>query len=215
MRGGLADVVTLPSLVVACSASLAAGLASTSSAGLLVGGRLARVRRGPARVSRPRFSRRGHTSVAARLVDGRVDGPLLVDLLTSALAGGAQPAAALQAVVDALALDSTAPLAQVSARLLLGADAAVAWTPLLDDESWRPLALTMCRAAASGTRSTEPLHALARDLRAQHRATATETARAAVVRAVLPLGVCFLPAFVLLGIVPALVGLASSVLSTA
>jgi hypothetical protein len=41
---------------------------------------------------------------------------------------------------------------------------------------------------------------------------ATEAARSAGVRAVAPLGLCFLPAFVLVGVVPTVVGLATAAL---
>jgi pilus assembly protein TadC len=68
------------------------------------------------------------------------------------------------------------------------------------------------RSSTSGTHAVDLLGSLADEMRREQRLAATEAARRAGVRAVLPLGVCFLPAFVLLGIVPTLVGLAGSVL---
>ena len=44
-------------------------------------------------------------------------------------------------------------------------------------------------------------------------AEATRRARRAGVLAVVPLGICFLPAFVLLGVVPAIIGLAAPLLA--
>lgn len=137
---------------------------------------------------------------------------LLVDLLAAALSAGSSPSHALQAVVDALPADEVAPLRPVAATLWLGAEPSSAWAGLLDDDGLRPLAVAMTRSSTSGTHAADLLGSLADEMRRQHRLAATEAARRAGVRAVLPLGVCFLPAFVLLGVVPTLVGLAGSVL---
>jgi pilus assembly protein TadC len=198
-------MVVAPVLAAVTVALLVRGVGSARGAR-----RLAHLRR---RVRRTRGARRSQSDAPDRPVAAQVPPALLADLLAGAVAAGALPAAALQAVVEALVLDAGDPLAMVSARLALGADPSVAWAPLLAHDGWRPLAVTMRRAATAGTQSADALRALASDLRDQRRAAATEAARAASVRAVLPLGTCFLPAFVLLGIVPALVGLASSVLA--
>ncbi len=199
------DVVVAPVLAAVSAALLVHGAGSARAAR-----RLALLRRP---VPRTRGASWSASDAPDRPVDSQVPPALLADLLAGAVAAGALPTAALQAVVEALALDAGDPLTVVSARLALGADPSVAWAPLLDHDGWRPLAMTMRRAATSGTQSADALRALAADLREQRRSAATEAARAAAVRAVLPLGTCFLPAFVLLGIVPALVGLASSVLT--
>jgi pilus assembly protein TadC len=70
----------------------------------------------------------------------------------------------------------------------------------------------MVRAAASGAPVAETLTRLADDSRAAARVAAVTAARRVGVQVVAPLGLCFLPAFVLLGIVPVIAGLAADVL---
>ena len=135
-------------------------------------------------------------------------------MLAAALSAGSSPAHALQAVVDALPAEEIAPLRPVAAALWLGAAASSAWAVLLDDDALRPVAVAMTRSSSSGTHAADLLGSLADQMRREQRLAATEAARRAGVRGVLPLGVCFLPAFVLLGVVPTLVGLAGSVLVT-
>jgi pilus assembly protein TadC len=96
----------------------------------------------------------------------------------------------------------------------LGADPAQAWLTLAREPALASLARAVARAAHSGTALTPTLARLARDQRRSTYAAATVRARAAGVRAVAPLGLCFLPAFVLLGIVPAVAGIASTMLSS-
>ncbi|MCU1692975.1 MAG: hypothetical protein JWM64_2066, partial [Frankiales bacterium] len=55
---------------------------------------------------------------------------------------------------------------------------------------------------------------LAAEARASATARAEQRARRAGVLAVAPLGLCFLPAFVLLGVVPVVVGLAGPLLAS-
>ena len=64
----------------------------------------------------------------------------------------------------------------------------------------------MLRAAESGASVADAMARLADDLRLSSRAAVEARARAVGVRAALPLGVCLLPAFVLLGVVPLVAG---------
>jgi len=134
----------------------------------------------------------------------------LAEAVDATLSAGATPAAAVGAVVDSLPESAAVRLRPVAAALALGATPAQAFAPLLDDGELRPVAAALRRAAAAGSRAAESLHTDAAVLRDERRALATAAAHRAGVRAVVPLGVCFLPAFVLLGIVPNLVGLAAS-----
>jgi len=79
--------------------------------------------------------------------------------------------------------------------------------------------LEAIRALAAFSRRTgAPLGELARteaaEQRARARAVARETAETLGVRLMLPLGACILPAFLLIGVVPMLIGLLSSTTST-
>jgi pilus assembly protein TadC len=69
----------------------------------------------------------------------------------------------------------------------------------------------MTRAALSGAPVADVLSRLADDARREVRASSTAAARRVGVQAVAPLGLCFLPAFVFLGIIPVVAGLAGQV----
>ena len=77
---------------------------------------------------------------------------------------------------------------------------------------WRRLERAVARAAERGAPLADVLAALAADERDRSRWAAEETARQAGVRAVGPLAACFLPAFVLVGVLPVVVGVAGTVL---
>jgi pilus assembly protein TadC len=77
------------------------------------------------------------------------------------------------------------------------------------------VASTARRSAESGVRLARGFEVLADELRADSRAAAAARAQRAGVWAIAPLGLCFLPAFACLGIVPVIVGIAHGVLSQA
>jgi Flp pilus assembly protein TadB len=80
------------------------------------------------------------------------------------------------------------------------------------DAGWLRLSRALERALASGAPLAEVLVGLAADERERTRWAAEEAARRVGVRAVGPLAACFLPAFVLVGVVPVVVGVAGAVL---
>jgi Flp pilus assembly protein TadB len=138
-----------------------------------------------------------------------LDSAVLLELCAAACLGGVSPARAVELLVDALPVADGEVLRATAAAVSLGASPEQAWAPLRDDPRLRPLAVAMSRSGTTGAQLAEQLRSSARDLRAERASATTEAARRAGVRAVLPLGGCFLPAFVLLGVVPTLVGLAS------
>jgi len=69
------------------------------------------------------------------------------------------------------------------------------------------MAVVLCRASLSGASPAPMLDALAVDQRERQRLAGEAAARRAGVAMVAPLGLCFLPAFVLLGVVPLVAGL--------
>ncbi|WP_076478888.1 type II secretion system F family protein [Williamsia sterculiae] len=104
-------------------------------------------------------------------------------------------------------------LRRASDMLALGADAAEAWAvPASADPSAQALGAMARRSARAGS---SPASGLA-ELAESERATAQDSAAAAAERAGVaisgPLGLCFLPAFICLGIVPVVIGLAGDVL---
>ncbi|MCC9307543.1 type II secretion system F family protein [Kitasatospora sp. RB6PN24] len=138
--------------------------------------------------------------------------PLTADLLAACLGSTASPEQAAEAVARTVGEPMEGRLSAVAAEIALGAPPAACWerfgqhcAPL------GPLARCLIRTTLSGSPPAMPLQGLA----ASHRAAAQRAAHARVKRAgvlaTVPLGLCFLPAFVLIGIVPVMVGLVASI----
>jgi hypothetical protein len=154
-----------------------------------------------------RQHRRGLPADASRV-------PLLLDLLAAALRSGQPISSALVAVAPLAGTRLAAQLRQVGGLLRLGADPVRAWASLTDS-ALAPVASTGRRSAESGVRLARGFELLAIELRDDARATAVARAHRAGVWAVAPLGLCFLPAFACLGIIPVIVGIAHGVLNEA
>jgi pilus assembly protein TadC len=140
------------------------------------------------------------------------DLPQVVDLLGVALAAGAAPSTALAAVAAAVEGPVAQVLATIWHSLVLGRDPVRVWQEVAQRPGLAALGRAMARAVESGASVGDALHRLAEDLRSVSRAEAEGRARAVGVRAAVPLGVCLLPAFILLGIVPLVVGTVGSLL---
>lgn len=152
----------------------------------------------------------GRAEPAARRAEREAmqrDLPHVVRLLGSALAAGASPVEALGAVAAALPGPGAERLARVAARLRLGADPAEVWRTLSDEPALAPLGRALVRAQTTGAPVVATVARLADDLARHARAEVEDRARAVGVKAALPLGLCLLPAFVLIGIVPLVGGL--------
>ena len=132
--------------------------------------------------------------------------PLAVDLLAACLAAGQAPGAALDEVAAAVDAPLRDELREVSARLRLGADPVAVWRDVAAHPQLGGWGRTVLRAVDSGASVAAAMAAQADDLRLAARGRMEARARAVGVRAALPLGVCLLPAFVLLGVVPLVAG---------
>jgi pilus assembly protein TadC len=137
------------------------------------------------------------------------DLPVATDLLAACLASGASPPAALATVGRAVGGALGSRLERLSSVLLLGADPAAAWRSLASHPELGRVARAVVRSLDTGAPVAPALERAARDLRARRRSTAEAAARAVAVKAVAPLGLCFLPAFLLVGIVPTVWGMAA------
>ncbi|MFI0486468.1 type II secretion system F family protein [Actinomadura sp. 9N215] len=158
------------------------------------------------------FGRLGNADRRRRRARLIADLPVAVDLLAACLRGGAPWHEAVAAVADAVGGPLGDELAAVSVQIRLGADPAEAWLALTKEPMLAPLARTAVRGVSTGAALAPSLSRLARDQRRVARTSAAARARAAGIHALAPLGLCFLPAFVLLGVVPAIVGIASTIL---
>ena len=104
-------------------------------------------------------------------------------------------------------------LARVDRALRLGASAEEAWSYLGEVEGGKRVIQAAVRSQHSGAAFAGSLYRVADDLRADRLIAADAAARRAGVLIVLPLGLCFLPAFVLAGLVPVIVAVLGDVLS--
>jgi pilus assembly protein TadC len=138
------------------------------------------------------------------------DLPGLVHLLAAALATGGDVGEAVGLVCDAYPGPASDALSTVPARLALGVDPAGAWQPALDDPRLAPLGRAMVRARRSGASVTHEIARLADELAQRSRFRVEERARAVGVKAAVPLGLCLIPSFVLIGVVPLVVSLLQS-----
>jgi Flp pilus assembly protein TadB len=138
------------------------------------------------------------------------DLPTAVHLLGACLAAGAAVPGALETVAAALPGAVADELLVVRHRLALGVDPVEVWRSLAHHPQLRPLGRSLARAHQSGASVCAAVDMLADELTARSRARTDALARSVEVRAAAPLGVCFLPAFVLLGVVPMVVGVFSA-----
>ncbi|HWJ81804.1 MAG TPA: type II secretion system F family protein [Nocardioides sp.] len=139
------------------------------------------------------------------------DLPYVVCLLGAALRAGAAPAGAVDLACRALPGAAADRLRPVVARLELGGDPVAVWDGLAADPALAPLGRTMARTHRTGAPVVAAVDRLGEDLARRARADVEDRARAVGVRAAVPLGVCLLPAFLLLGIVPLVAGLVGAI----
>jgi Flp pilus assembly protein TadB len=148
--------------------------------------------------------------VRARHDAVRRDLPHVVALFAATLRAGAAPSDGIALVCTALPGAAADRLAVVAARLSLGLDPVQVWSSLADDPQLGRLGRTLARAQQSGAPVVAAVERLGDELERAARADTEERARAVGVKAAVPLGLCLLPAFVLIGIVPLVVALLAS-----
>jgi pilus assembly protein TadC len=135
--------------------------------------------------------------------------PVACDLLAVCLTAGTPVGAALSAVGDGVGGPLGPQLAEVGALYRLGASPRRAWSGV--PPPLEALARTVVRAGESGSSVVPALHRLAADLRSTGRNATEAAVRRAGVWVLAPLGLCFLPAFLCLGVVPLVLGIAAGV----
>ncbi len=152
--------------------------------------------------------------LAARPASGPPDRcvPVALDLTAAALRAGQTVAAAFALTAPVLPVPLARRWERAAGLLALGAEPEQAWSVLAEERTLAPVAAAARRSADSGARLAQALTQLAVDVRAEIRAAALSRAGRTGVLVLAPLGACFLPAFVCLGIVPTVVGIARDVL---
>ncbi|WP_327316882.1 type II secretion system F family protein [Streptomyces sp. NBC_01235] len=162
-----------------------------------------------------RWRRRQQTEGAVSEAEARLAArqlPLAADLLAACIAAGAGPVIAAQAVGEALGGPVGEGLARGAAEVRLGGEPATAWRRLASMPGAAALARLLERADVSGLPAAGPVARLAADTRAEWARAATARARRAAVLVTAPVGLCFLPAFITVGVLPIVIGLAGGVL---
>jgi Flp pilus assembly protein TadB len=131
------------------------------------------------------------------------------ELVAACLDAGATPAAALEAA----GADVEAPLGPA---LTLAAEAlsagATTQEALPETGALAPLAAVFRRSAQTGSAISDQLLGIAAQLRADEQYEKLAKAQRVSVLSALPLGLCMLPAFLLLAVIPAVVGLGTGLL---
>jgi hypothetical protein len=161
--------------------------------------------------------------------------PPLADLFAAGLAAGLQPAQAAVTVAQAFGSSSyvgggragTDPPREpdrskltgidllacrfhdAATAVLAGADPQAAWGALAFDEAIAPLAAAVIRADRTGAPAAATVGRAARELRDAAADALAAEVRTVGVRATAPLTLCFLPAFVFLGVLPTALSLLS------
>ncbi|MEV0090029.1 type II secretion system F family protein [Streptomyces sp. NPDC050738] len=158
-----------------------------------------------------RWQRRRRPSAGAdRLVSGEL--PLAADLLSACVAAGASPREAAEAVGESLGGRVGEVLARAAAELRLGGEPAQAWGRFGAIPGASALARCLERSGSTGAPAAEAVARLASGLRAEQARAARARAQRASVRITAPVGLCFLPAFLAVGVAPVVIGLASHLL---
>ena len=172
--------------------------------------------------SRPRV-RAGLTVPRRRSPAARIDDPLAAASSLDVLAACLRSGMAVSTAASATAPSAPPPLATAFNRaadlLALGAEPATAWTnpagPACPTDDTADALLRLARrSASSGAALAQGVAELADQSRHAAADAATATAERASVLIAGPLGLCYLPAFVCLGIVPVVAGLAGDVLGS-
>jgi Flp pilus assembly protein TadB len=187
-----------------------AGLAGVAAGAVLGGGALGLVAGGGVAVAAHRLLGRADPDGEADRRRGLArELPVACDLLAVCLSGGVPVAGALAAVAASTQEPLAGELRTVAALYRWGAAPSRAWADPAPE--FAALGRILVRAGESGSSVVPSLRALAADARAAARARTDAAVRRAGVWVLAPLGACFLPAFVCLGVAPLVLGIAGHV----
>ncbi len=183
------------------------------AAAVVVGGPAGIVAAAVVGVGAARLLRQLEPAASRRLRERRAGQlPMVLDLLAVSLRAGSPLVVALEVVATALPGPLATDLATVARLQRLGASVDIAWSQYADDPVLGAVARSVRRSARSGSALASALERLAAQRRDAAAAAGEVRARRAGVLATAPLGLCFLPAFVSLGVVPFVLSLAGTAL---
>ncbi|MDQ0099368.1 pilus assembly protein TadC [Arthrobacter bambusae] len=143
--------------------------------------------------------------------DGLRNVPMILELVAAMLDSGAGLGRSLELIAGCASPQLSRPLGRVVAALDIGTDWETAWRSS-GRHSAEALKLkdALAFAALTGAPSSAILYAQAARLRREQFRAAEKRAAALGVKLVIPLGLCSLPAFICLGVVPVLLAMLPS-----
>jgi Flp pilus assembly protein TadB len=150
---------------------------------------------------------------ARRRGDDPVDLAAAWEQLAACLEVGLPVAVAVAAAAEPLEGDAGVELRRVAGLLELGADPAAAWHAARASPPLAAFARAAGRSGGTGAALAHTARAEGTRLRSALTDAAEARAQRAAVLITAPLGLCFLPAFIVLGIAPVVVGLAGEALT--
>jgi len=143
----------------------------------------------------------------------RAEAVSAAELLAACLSAGAAPIASAEAVAALLPGPVGQAFAEVTRSARRGVSLERCWVPIAALPEFGTIARILARSSVSGVPAAAAMSAEAATLRRRRRAEADAALARIGVWAVAPLAVCFLPAFVCLGIVPLAASVAPRILS--
>lgn len=125
-----------------------------------------------------------------------------LDLMAVCLEAGTPGSRAVSIVTSNAPPATASILSRVEARQKMGMADDDAWQVLEDHPIWGQAAAQMIRSARSGTAASSTLRVHAEEARRHWVENVTKASKSVGVKSVIPLMACFLPAFMLVGVVP-------------
>ncbi|MFJ4713192.1 type II secretion system F family protein [Streptomyces sp. NPDC088785] len=156
--------------------------------------------------------RRAATTEGDDSAEARRQLPLAADLLAACIAAGAVPVEAARVVGEPLGGPVGRGLARGAAQVRLGGEPGMAWRELARLPGAAVLVRLLERSGESGAPAAGPVARIAAECRAERGRGATAVARRAAVAVTAPVGLCFLPAFLVIGVLPVVIGLGDGML---
>ncbi|MFG3254276.1 type II secretion system F family protein [Streptomyces sp. NPDC048172] len=153
-------------------------------------------------------ARGGEAAAEARIAEAQL--PLTADLMAACLAAGAGPGQAAEAVGRSVGGPLGVRLVRAATELRLGGEPEAVWGRFGAQPWSAGFARCLERAGTSGVPAVETVTRLADELRHRRARQAIARARRASVLVTGPLGLCFLPAFLVVGVAPVVLGLVRS-----
>lgn len=135
------------------------------------------------------------------------DVPPVIELIAGCLAAGLAMPVALEAASVAGDPVTRAACLASAAALRHGAPSREAWQSWWEDPSLEPVARATTRTTQSGAAVADDLRRVAARLRERRHSRLQQRVQQASIWVVVPLGLFFLPAFVLVAVVPVVIGL--------